>query len=84
MKICGRAIVTKYLPATDLRGARIGVKVADLPGRVYGYPHDATDAHAQCAEEYHAELVSLYGQSWAGELHGAQLDPARYVFVIVK
>lgn len=71
-----KAIRTKYLPPSNVRGARI--KASDMDGNsvTISYPHEFS------GEATHAEaaLALCRKLGWSGTLLGGALAPGEYVF----
>lgn len=63
------AIVTKYHGPSNVRGARISVKLDGYPRKVYGYDHAASNPYARAAEDY-ANLHGLKGGWVEGAMPG--------------
>lgn len=74
------AITTKYLPATDTKGARITAFDGDRNRVTIGYPHELSgvDVHTKAARE----LCKKMG--WEGSLHSGWQKPDVCVHVFAK
>ncbi len=73
-----RAIVTKFLGATEHRGSRIKATLLDYPDTVtvpYEYGEDSWANHLNAAKE----LAAMTG--WGGAWLGGTLGPDRWVWV---
>lgn len=73
-----KAIETKYIPASNLRGSRIkacaeGVRSVTIP-----YPHDAKNPHAVAA------IALAKRMNWTGTLvSGGKADQSGYIFCFI-
>jgi hypothetical protein len=75
-----KAIVTKYLPPTNSRGARIKATTEGLPSITIPYPYDLSGeaCHRAAAEQ----LASKYWSN-ASLVSGSMPDNTGYAFVMI-
>ena len=73
-----KAIVTKYLPATNLHGARIKASAEGVASLVIPYPCDKETPFAVAA------VALCQRMNWRGHLIGGVLPDGREVFVFAR
>lgn len=76
----GKAIRTKYAPATNSRGAGIVVSVEGQRSSRISYDHSADDAHASAVLTY----LARRGLDWSGTLVSGGLPDGSRAFVFVR
>jgi hypothetical protein len=69
-----KGIVTKYLPATIKRGARIKERAEGAKSMIIGYDHGSITPHADAA------LALARKLGWTGTLVSGELPDGREVF----
>ena len=81
----GQTIQTRFLPATDHRGARVSVRHSHGRRMVAPYDHgiSATDNHCAAAQKMVFQL-SPPGGVLSVELIGGPIAPGRYAFALVE
>lgn len=73
-----KAIVTKYLPATSVKGSRIKASAEGVPSVIISYPHEAHDPHREAA------LTLCRKYKWGEDIVGGGLpDQTGECFVFV-
>lgn len=56
-----QTVITRYLPPTNTRGARIKV-ISGFGSKIYSYDHSASCAHRQAFNEFLAEQNKLMSE----------------------
>jgi len=73
-----KAIVTKYLPATSVKGSRIKASAEGVPSVIISYPHEAHEPHREAA------LALCRKYKWGEDIVGGGLpDQTGECFVFV-
>lgn len=74
-----KAIVTKYLPPTNVKGSRIKASAEGVPSVIISYPHEASNAHREAA------LILCRKYRWSEDIVGGGLpDQTGECFVFVQ
>jgi hypothetical protein len=74
-----KAIIVKYLPATNTKGSRLKAMAEGVPSIIRGFDHKYNDGgKAQIAQE----LCNKYG--WDGKLVSGQLPNGDNVFCFIE